>query len=113
MATGITVVESKAKLRDLVREVKGRKKVSLALACDLITEFATGRQECARQRHRYAWSKNVRLNADRSLFGEERGKKTTFWRIPIAKRLPLTKASRRERLIAQCYRQSQSSWVGG
>jgi len=113
LAKGLTVIGTKAKLLDAVRGINGRKKIGQTLACDLITEFVTGRQDCARQRHLYGPSKRVRRNADGSAFGELRGKKTTFWRIPIAKRVQNTKARRRERLIARCYRETCSSWVGG
>ena len=112
LAKGITSIETKASLLDAVRSTKGRKKISQVVACELIAEFVTGRQTCVCERHSYPRSKNERSH-DSSITSPMMAKRRDVWLSPIARRLEITKANRRKLLIAQCYRQSRSSWVGG
>jgi len=110
---GINKLPSKRELADLIKSVKGRKKIPLSKASTLISTFVEERRCYRHAKHSLGLpSSHARRLGDKPL-GKVRGTRTAVWRVAIAGRLSSFKHKNRASLIAQNYRQTHSSWVGG
>ncbi len=98
---------SKRELAEIIASVKNRKKLSISKASGYILEFLD-------RRNRYRQAKKLLGGTSHMWYaGATRGKKTSFWDVAIGVRFAAYKHDKREKLIAENYRQTQSHWVGG